>query len=132
MPACARLGLPGTLRREEAALPTYEYRCDACGNVFEVFQRFSEAPVEACELCGGRVARVLYPVAIHFKGSGFYTTDYGRAAARKGSGGNGAATPTTETGGDGGISADGKGEVAQKAAAAGTSEAPEAERRTAE
>ena len=64
-------------------MPIYEYRCPE-GHTFEVFQRMSDPPVEACEVCGaGSVQKVLYPVAVHFKGSGFYTTDYGRKARRK-------------------------------------------------
>ena len=64
-------------------MPIYEYRCPE-GHTFEVFQRMSDAPVDACEICGaGSVEKVLYPVAVHFKGSGFYTTDYGRKARRR-------------------------------------------------
>jgi putative FmdB family regulatory protein len=63
-------------------LPIYEYRCEACGHTFERFQKFADKPVEACELCGARVHKVLHPVAIHFKGSGFYTTDYGRGSKK--------------------------------------------------
>jgi putative FmdB family regulatory protein len=59
-------------------VPIYEYRCSDCGAVFEVVQKFSDDPVEVCERCSGPVTKVLHPVAIHFKGSGFYTTDYGR------------------------------------------------------
>lgn len=59
-------------------MPIYEYRCSDCGAVFEVFQKFADDPVEVCERCSGPVTKVLHPVAIHFKGSGFYTTDYGR------------------------------------------------------
>jgi putative FmdB family regulatory protein len=63
-------------------VPIYEYRCPN-NHVFEVFQRMSDPPVETCEVCGaGPVVRVLYPVAVHFKGSGFYTTDYGRGSKR--------------------------------------------------
>ena len=59
-------------------MPIYEYRCPN-GHVFELFQRIGDAPPPQCEVCGeGPVERVLYPVAIHFKGSGFYSTDYGR------------------------------------------------------
>ena len=59
-------------------MPIYEYRCPD-GHTFEVFQRFADAPSEACEVCGkGPVEKVLFPVAVHFKGSGFYSTDYGR------------------------------------------------------
>jgi len=59
-------------------VPIYEYRCDECGDTFEVLQKFSDEPVETCKLCGGSVHKVLHPAAIHFKGSGFYTTDYAK------------------------------------------------------
>jgi putative FmdB family regulatory protein len=63
-------------------MPIYEYRCPN-GHLFELFQRMDEAVPDACEVCGeGPVERVLYPVAVHFKGSGFYTTDYGRGARK--------------------------------------------------
>lgn len=64
-------------------MPTYEYRCDACGATYELFQKMSDPALETCEACGAPVRKVLYPVAIHFKGSGFYTTDYGRSGARR-------------------------------------------------
>jgi putative FmdB family regulatory protein len=64
-------------------VPIYEYRCPN-GHTFEVFQKMSDPPVEACVTCGaGPVEKLLFPVAVHFKGSGFYSTDYGRAG-RKG------------------------------------------------
>ena len=56
-------------------MPIYEYRCEN-GHVFEVIQRMTDDPVETCEECGAPVERVFHPVAVHFKGSGFYTTDY--------------------------------------------------------
>jgi putative FmdB family regulatory protein len=59
-------------------LPTYEYRCGSCEHQFERFQRMSDEPVKECEKCGEPVKRLLFPVAIQFKGSGFYTTDYAR------------------------------------------------------
>lgn len=63
-------------------MPIYEYRCPN-GHIFEVFQRMDDPPPEVCETCGeGPVERVLYPVAVHFKGSGFYSTDYGRSRKR--------------------------------------------------
>ena len=58
-------------------MPIYEYRCRN-GHNFEVLQRMSDAPVEKCERCGAPVHRVFHPVAVHFKGSGFYNTDYGK------------------------------------------------------
>lgn len=60
-------------------MPVYEYRCPN-GHEFEVIQRMSDDPVEACEQCEAPVERVFHPVAVHFKGSGFYTTDYARKA----------------------------------------------------
>jgi putative FmdB family regulatory protein len=64
-------------------MPIYEYRCPN-GDVFERFQRMSDPPPEVCEICGeGPVEVVLYPVAAHFKGSGFYTTDYGRGSKKQ-------------------------------------------------
>jgi predicted nucleic acid-binding Zn ribbon protein len=52
--------------------------------VFELFQRMGDAQPEVCEVCAeGPVERVLYPVAVHFKGSGFYSTDYGRGSRKK-------------------------------------------------
>ena len=63
-------------------MPIYEYRCPN-GHLFELFQRMDEPPPEKCEICGeGPVERVLYPVAVHFKGSGFYSTDYGRGSRK--------------------------------------------------
>jgi putative FmdB family regulatory protein len=56
-------------------MPIYEYRC-LNGHNFEVVQSMSDDPVETCEVCGAPVERVFHPVAVHFKGSGFYSTDY--------------------------------------------------------
>jgi putative FmdB family regulatory protein len=64
-------------------VPIYEYRCDECGDSFEVLQRMSDDPLETCKKCGGTLRKVLHPVAIHFKGSGFYTTDYGKGSGRR-------------------------------------------------
>jgi len=58
-------------------MPIYEYRCPN-GHEFEVFQSMSDDPVEVCQECGAPVERIFRPVAVHFKGSGFYTTDYAR------------------------------------------------------
>ena len=57
-------------------MPTYEYRCDN-GHTFEVMQRMSDDPLTECTVCRAPLQRVFHPVAVHFKGSGFYTTDYG-------------------------------------------------------
>ena len=58
-------------------MPIYEYRCDN-GHVFEVMQRMTDDPVVSCQTCEAPVQRVFHPVAVHFKGSGFYNTDYGK------------------------------------------------------
>ena len=76
-------------------MPTYEYRCPR-GHTFELFQRMSDPKPDVCEICGeGPVERVLYPVAVHFKGSGFYSTDYGRGSKKREAAkeGDGAAEP---------------------------------------
>ena len=57
-------------------MPIYEYRCRQ-GHTFEVMQRMSDEPVISCETCASPVERVFHPVAVHFKGKGFYNTDYG-------------------------------------------------------
>lgn len=56
-------------------MPIYEYRCTN-GHTFEVIQSMSADPVTECEVCGAPVERVFHPIAVHFKGSGFYNTDY--------------------------------------------------------
>jgi putative FmdB family regulatory protein len=72
-------------------MPIYEYRC-AKGHTFEVLQRMSDDPVEKCEVCGAPVQRVFHPVAVHFKGSGFYNTDYGKQKRAGGGGSDGASS----------------------------------------
>ena len=61
-------------------MPIYEYRCEK-GHTFEVMQRMSDDPVVTCETCAAPVERVFHPVAVHFKGKGFYNTDYGTRQA---------------------------------------------------
>jgi putative FmdB family regulatory protein len=84
-------------------MPIYEYRC-LNGHTFEVIQSMSDDPVETCEVCGAPVERVFHPVAVHFKGSGFYTTDYaGKAkagAAKDGEGSGGSGDKASETSGE--------------------------------
>jgi putative FmdB family regulatory protein len=58
-------------------MPIYEYRCER-GHTFEVMQRMSEDPLTSCTTCDASVQRIFHPVAVHFRGSGFYTTDYGK------------------------------------------------------
>src|SRR3954451_1801035 len=63
-------------------MPIYEYRCEN-GHLFEVMQKMTDSPVTECEQCGAPVSRVFHPVAVHFKGSGFYNTDYGTSKRKR-------------------------------------------------
>jgi len=63
-------------------MPIYEYRCEN-GHLFEVMQKIADPPVTACEVCSAPVQRVFHPVAVHFKGSGFYNTDYGTSKRKR-------------------------------------------------
>ena len=66
-------------------MPIYEYRCKK-GHQFEVIQSMADDPVTKCEVCRAKVERVFHPIAVHFKGSGFYTTDYAKKGAANSSG----------------------------------------------
>ena len=59
-------------------MPLYEYRCNKCGDVFEVMQKFADEPLREHEACGGEVERLLSAPALQFKGSGWYVTDYAK------------------------------------------------------
>jgi len=63
-------------------MPIYEYKCEN-GHVFDVMQKLSEDPLTTCVECGAPVRKVLHPVSIAFKGSGFYSTDYKSGASQK-------------------------------------------------
>src|SRR3954469_9185046 len=64
------------------SMPIYEYRCEN-GHLFEVMQNITEAPRTVWEECGAQVQRVFHPIAVHFKGWGFYNTDYGTARRKR-------------------------------------------------
>lgn len=59
-------------------MPLYEYKCDNCGEVFEVMQKFADEPVAVHQKCGGPVHRLMSSPALQFKGSGWYVNDYGK------------------------------------------------------
>jgi putative FmdB family regulatory protein len=88
-------------------MPIYEYRCPN-GHSFELFQRMSDPPPDGCEVCGAApIEKVLFPVAVHYKGSGFYSTDYGRGSRKKdssGGGEGGSGDSSSSSGGDAGTS----------------------------
>ena len=83
-------------------MPIYEYRCPN-GHTFERFQSMSAPAPEKCDVCGAApLELVLYPIAIHYKGSGFYSTDYGKkgaAAAKKDGGDSGSSGGDSSSGG---------------------------------
>jgi putative FmdB family regulatory protein len=82
-------------------MPIYEYKC-ANGHVFDVIQKMSDEPLSECQECGAAAERVLHPVAVHFKGSGFYNTDYGRKkGGGNGAGSDGAKEPSDSKGSEG-------------------------------
>jgi putative FmdB family regulatory protein len=99
-------------------MPIYEYRCER-GHTFEVLQRMADDPVSVCTDCDATVERVLHPVAVHFKGSGFYTTDYGK---KKGRGSDGGDPAESKNGADGGEKASKKDSGSK---AGNTSKSPE-------
>lgn len=84
-------------------MPTYEYRCDN-GHVFEALQSMSEDPLTSCEVCGAPCRRLLSAPAIHYKGSGFYTTDYARKGKKSGAASGGSGSDSGSGSGDGGSS----------------------------
>jgi putative FmdB family regulatory protein len=84
-------------------MPIYEYKCPNA-HLFEVFHGMMEPSPEECEVCGeGPLVRVLHPVAVHYKGSGFYSTDYGKGSKKKEGGssstGDGASGGSSDSGG---------------------------------
>jgi putative FmdB family regulatory protein len=98
-------------------MPIYEYLCPD-GHRFEVVQRFSDEPVTVCEVCGKPVQRVLFAPAVHYKGKGFYATDYGRKGANgakpdsgggSDSGSKEGSKESSSSGSDSGSSSDSKG-----------------------
>jgi putative FmdB family regulatory protein len=103
-------------------MPIYEYRC-LNGHEFEVFQSMAEEPLTRCRECDAPVERVFHPVAVHFKGSGFYTTDYAKSGSKKSSPESGDAaggdsdSSKSEKKSDSGKGGDSKGSGGEKAKA---------------
>ena len=102
-------------------MPTYVYRCQNCDTVLEQFQKITDDPLTTHEECGGPLRRVLQPVGIVFKGSGFYVTDYKRAE----NGGNGKSGESTASKTDGAKAESGKSESTESKPAAEKAEKKE-------
>src|SRR5690242_5621972 len=64
-------------------MPLYEYKCHSCGDTFEVIEKFSSEPLKTHAGCGGAVERLISAPAVHFKGTGWYVTDYARSNGAK-------------------------------------------------
>jgi putative FmdB family regulatory protein len=69
-------------------MPRYEYKCEGCGEHFELSQKFADEPLTVHEKCGGRVERLISVPALQFKGSGFYVNDYAKGGSSSGNGGS--------------------------------------------
>ena len=84
-------------------MPLYEYKCQSCGDTFEVIQKFSDVPLTTHEACGGTVEKLISASALRFKGTGWYVTDYARNAksgetAQNGKANGETAAPKSESG----------------------------------
>src|SRR5690242_722448 len=85
-------------------MPIYEYKCPN-GHLFEVFHSMADSGPTVCEVCGeGPLVRVLHPVAMHYKGSDFYSTDYGKGSNKKESSSSGSSSDGGSSSSDGGSS----------------------------
>lgn len=95
-------------------MPIYEYKCEN-GHVFDVMQPMADDPLTECIECGAPAVRVLHSPAVHFKGSGFYNTDYGKQ--KKGAAANGSGSSE-----GGGSSGEGAGEKKSSDSSSGSSD----------
>ena len=103
-------------------MPIYEYKCEN-GHVFDVMQRMVEEPLTKCQECGAPAVRVLHSPAVHFKGSGFYNTDYGKKkGAAAGSSGEGAKESKGSDSGSSSESKSGESKSDSKTAASSTAD----------
>lgn len=80
-------------------MPLYEYKCEGCGEVFEVIQKFADEPLKVHEKCGGHVHRLLSAPAFQFKGSGWYVTDYAKGSSSPPAKSEASDKASTDTGG---------------------------------
>ena len=78
-------------------MPTYSYHCDTCGHDFEAVQRFADDPLKECPVCGAAIRRVIQPVGVVFKGSGWYITDSRPKSSSDGDESASKAKPAAET-----------------------------------
>ena len=79
-------------------MPTYSYKCTACGNAFDTVQSFSDPALTTCEMCGGLLRKVFSPVGVTFNGSGFYRTDSRSSSKSSSESGSGSGSSKSESG----------------------------------
>jgi putative FmdB family regulatory protein len=94
-------------------MPIYEYRCER-GHTFEVMQRMTDDPLTVCDEHGTPVQRVFHPVAVHFKGSGFYNTDYGKKKSGAGASSEGSSSDSSSSKSDSDSSSAGSSDSTKK------------------
>src|SRR4029077_11838819 len=100
-------------------MPIYEYKCPN-GHLFEVFHGMTEPGPEVCEVCGASpLQRVLHPVAVHYKGSGFYSTDYGRKGKKPTKEGASSDSSSSDSSSDSSSSSSSEGSTGETKKAAG-------------
>lgn len=94
-------------------MPTYEYKCETCDDRLEVFASMSDPGPDTCDACGahGTMVKVLFPVAVHYKGSGFYSTDYASksGASKPAASDSGSSSSSSSDGGSTSTSSDSSG-----------------------
>lgn len=106
-------GMPGMpMEVSSAAMPTYEYVCQSCGARFEAWQKITDDPIDVCPTCGEHVRRIIFPVGLVFKGSGFYVNDT-RSHAPPPDVHSGSESSSKETSASGETSGTGSGESGQ-------------------
>ena len=111
-------------------MPIYEYRCDQ-GHTFEVMQRMTDDPLTLCDEHGTPVQRVFHPVAVHFKGSGFYNTDYGKKkSGAAGASSEGSSSDSSSSKSDSGSSSDSSSSKSASGSSSGSSGSSDSKNKT--
>ncbi len=107
-------------------MPLYEYRCKACGHRFEKIQSFSAPDEKECPVCKGEVERLISAPAVHFSGSGFYSTDYKSPSASNSSSESRSKETASKIEGSKDSSSTSSGDGGSKSSSEGSSSAPAA------
>jgi putative FmdB family regulatory protein len=104
-------------------MPIYGYRCEQCGQELEILQSISAEPLRVCSNCGGQLRKMIYPVGVIYKGSGYYTTDYkGNSGAKASGSSSDGGSERAKTDSDGAAKSDAPKESKSESKAESTSE----------